>query len=167
MRREKSSTVRWVKFPDGSSYTLAVDIQKFAESNGYKVPCDADGTRHPGSDCNRRLRSIFRDAGIRKTFGLTESCVIDVRFEDGFINQTFFDWLFDCGIVSIHYSGKGVIHLYSKESVNALLSAMLNTHVEYEEDQDDEEWCCPLLVIKRSHNLELKRNKPKVSLFDK
>ena len=55
--------MRWINFPDGSKYTLAVDIQKFAEQHGYTVPCESDGTRHPGTDCNAKMRTILKDAG--------------------------------------------------------------------------------------------------------
>lgn len=159
--------MRWINFPDGSSYTFAVDIQKFAEANGYKVPCEPDGTRHPGTDCNQKMRAVFKDAGMRRTFGVTGQSVVDIRSQDSFMNSSFLDWLVDNDIVSAYYVGKGAIQLYTKEAVNALLSAMLKTHVEYELDNNDEEWNCSILVMKRSHSLELKRNRPKASLFGK
>lgn len=159
--------MRWINFPDGSSYTLAVDIQKFAEQNGYKVPCEPDGTRHPGTDCNQKMRTIYKDAGMRRTFGVTEQSVVDVRAEDNFLNGCFLEWLVDNGIVGAYYAGRGAIQLYTTEAVNALLSAMLKTHVEYELDDDDEEWDCPIFVVKRSHSLELKKNRPNASLFKK
>lgn len=159
--------MRWVNFPDGSSYTFAVDIQKFAEQNGYKVPCEPDGTRHPGTDCNQKMRAIFKDAGMRRTFGVTEQSVVVVHAEDGFQNDYFLHWLVRQELVSSYYVGRGAIQLYAIEAVNALLSVMLKTHVEYEHDADDEEWNFSALVTKRSQNLEKKKNKPKASLFKK
>lgn len=159
--------MRWINFPDGGSYTFAVDIQKFAEKNGYKVPCEPDGTRHPGTDCNQKMRTLFKDSGTRMTFGLTAYSVIDVRAEDNFLNESFIDYLVEEGFVSVSLAKKGRIQLYTKEAVSALLSAMLKTHVEYERDENDEEWNCPHEVVIRSHSLELKKNKPKASLFNK
>ena len=159
--------MRWIKFPDGSRYTFAVDIQKFAEKHGYYVPCEADGTRHPGTDCNQKMRSIYKDAGMRRTFGVSEQSVVVVSAMDSIANEEFLDWLVHENIASSYYSGRGAIQLYTKESVNALLSSMLKSHVQYEEDEGDQEWECPILVTKRSQNLEKKKNKPKVSLFKK
>ena len=159
--------MRWINFPDGSSYTLAVDIQKFAEAHGYKVPCEQDGTRHPGTDCNQKMRTIYNDAGMRRTFGVVEQSVVVVRTEDSIANGCFLDWLVENEIIHPYYVGRGAIQLYTLQAVNALLSAMLKTHVEYEQDQDDEEWNCSILVTKRSQNLEKKKNKPKASLFKK
>lgn len=159
--------VRWIIFPDGSEYTFAADIQKFAELNGYVVPCEQDGTRHPGTDCNQKMRTIYKDAGMRRTFGVVEQSVVVVRAEDTPVNRSFLNWLSDNGLVSDYYVRKGAIQLYTIQAVNALLSAMLKTHVEYEKDKDDEEWDCPIFVTKRSQNLEKKKNKPKASLFKK
>lgn len=159
--------MRWINFPDGSTYTFAVDIQKFAEMNGYTVPCEQDGTRHPGTDCNQKMRTIFKDAGMRRTFRVVEESVVAVRADDTPVNSSFIRWLVDNGLASDYYIRKGAIQLYTKEAVNALLSAMLKTHVEYELDEDDEEWNCPIFVTKRSQNLEKKKNKPKASLFKK
>lgn len=159
--------MRWIRFADGSEYTFAVDIQKFAEKHGYVVPCEQDGTRHPGTDCNQKMRTIFKDAGMRRTFGVVESSVVAVKAEDSVYNGCFLDWLVEQEIVGPYYVGRGSIQLYTKESVNALLSFMLKAHVEYEKDEADQEWECSLLVTKRSQNLEKKKNKPKVSLFKK
>lgn len=160
--------MRWINFPDGSSYTLAADIQKFAELNGYVVPCEQDGTRHPGTDCNAKMRSIFKDAGMRRTFGVTEQSVVVVSaYENVGVNASFLRWAVDNGIVSSSHASKGAVQLYAKEAVNAILSTMLKTHVEYERDENDEDWYCPIFAIKRSHNLEKKKNKPRVSLFKK
>lgn len=159
--------MRWIKFRDGTSYTFAVDIQKFAEKHGYTVPCEQDGTRHPGTDCNQKMRVIYKDAGMRRTFGVTDQSIVNIRSEDNFLNKSFLDWLVENDIMSSYYVGRGAIQLYAKEAVNALLSAMLKTHVEYELDDNDEEWDCPIIVVKRSHSLELKRNRPKASLFGK
>lgn len=158
--------MRWINFPDGSSYTQAVDIQKLAERHGYKVPCEADGTRHPGTDCNQKLRIIFKDAGMRRTFGITEQSVVVVRADDAPVNARFLREAVDNGIISDYYLRKGAVHLYTIEAVTALLSVMLKTHVEYTVD-DDEEWDCPMFVTKRSQSLEKKKNKPKASLFNK
>lgn len=158
--------MRWIEFADGSSYTFAADIQKSAEMHGYVVPCEQDGTRHPGTDCNQKLRSIFKDTGMRRTFKLTDKSVVIVKSDDLPVNKSFIEWLVDNGIVSSYYSGKGAINLYTMEAVNALLSVMLNTHVEYERDEDDEYIHCPIFPTKRSHNLEKKKNRPKVSLFN-
>lgn len=159
--------MRWIKFPDGSSYTFAVDIQKFAEMNGYTVPCESDGTRHPGTDCNAKLRTIFRNAGMRRTFRLTESSVVEVRAEESFYNSEFINWLIERSIVSSSYFLHKSVQLYTREAVNALLSSMLEMQVEYKVDDEDREWMCPILVTKRSHSLEKGKNKPKVSLFKK
>lgn len=159
--------MRWIKFPDGSEYTLAVDIQKLAEQNGYTVPCEADGTRHPGTDCNAKMRTIFKDAGLRRTFQINEQSVVDVRVEDSRSNDAFIRWLVGQDILSYYYIRLGVVQLYTKEAVNALLSTMLKTYVSYEADHADEVLECGILVTKRSHNFEKKKNRPKVSLFDK
>lgn len=159
--------MRWINFPDGSSYTFAVDIQKFAEKHGYTVPCEQDGTRHPGTDCNQKMRTIYKDAGMRRTFGVTEQSVVVIRAEDSITNGCFLDWLVEWELVHPYYVGRGAIQLYTIEAVNALLSVMLKTHVEYERDEEDEEWDCSALVTKRSQNLEKKKNKPKASLFNK
>ena len=159
--------MRWIKFPDGTSYTFAVDIQKFAESHGYTVPCEQDGTRHPGTDCNQKMRTVYKDAGMRRTFGVTEQSVVVVRSEDSRTNGCFLDWLVEQELVHSYYLGRGAIQLYTIEAVNALLSVMLKTHVEYKRDTEDEEWNCSALVMKRSQNLEKKKNKPRASLFNK
>lgn len=158
--------MRWINFPDGSSYTLAVDIQKLAEQNGYTVPCEADGTRHPGTDCNQKMRTIMKDAGLRRTFRITDQSVVDVRMEDTPVNVSFMRWLVDNGVISDSYLRIGTIQLYSEEAVNALISVMLKTQIEYD-IEDDEMWECAMLVTKRSHNFEKKKNKPKASLFKK
>ena len=159
--------MRWINFPDGSTYTFAVDIQKFAELNGYTVPCEQDGTRHPGTDCNQKMRTIFKDAGMRRTFRVVEESVVEIRADDTPVNSSFLRWLVDNGLSSDYYVRKGAIQLYTKEAVNALLSAMLKTHVEYELDDTDEEWDCAIFVTKRNHNLEKKKYRPKSSLFGK
>lgn len=159
--------MRWIKFPDGSVYTFAVDIQKFAEQNGYVVPCEQDGTRHPGTDCNQKMRTIYKDAGMRRTFGITEQSVVVVHAEDCFQNDYFIHWLVREQLVGSYYVGRGCIQLYTREAVNALLSYMLKSHVEYERDDTDEEWKCAVSVTTRSQNLEKKKNKPKASLFKK
>lgn len=158
--------MRWIKFPDGSNYTLAVDIQKLAEQNGYTVPCEADGTRHPGTDCNAKMRTVIKDTGLRRTFRITDQSVVDIRVEDGPVSTAFIRWLVDNDIVSDSYLKIGTIQLYAEEAVNALISVMLKTQIEYD-IEDDEIWECGMLVTKRSHNFEKKKNKPKVSLFKK
>lgn len=159
--------MRWINFPDGSSYTFAVDIQKFAEENGYKVPCEQDGTRHPGTDCNQKMRVIYKDAGMRRTFGIVENSVVVVKAEDSPANHSFLSWLLDNNIVSDYYARKGEIQLYTIQAVNALLSSMLGVPVKYVTDDTDKEWNCAMFVTKRSHNLEKKMYKPKASLFKK
>ena len=158
--------MRWIKFPDGSQYTFAVDIQKLAEQHGYTVPCEADGTRHPGTDCNSKMRTVVKDAGMRRTFRINEESVVDVRLEDSVFNVSFLRWLISEGIASDSYLRHQVIQLYTKEAVNALMSVMLKTEIEYTAE-DDDIWECPIIVTKRCHNFEKKRNKPKVSLFKK
>ncbi len=158
--------MRWINFPDGSKYTLAVDIQKLAEEHGYVVPCESDGTRHPGTDCNSKMRTIVKDAGLRRTFRITDQSVVDVRVEDTPVNIAFIRWLVDNGIVSDSYLKIGTIQLYSEEAVNALISVMLKTQIEYD-IEDDEVWECGMLITKRSHNFEKKKNRPKASLFNK
>lgn len=159
--------MRWVRLPDGSSYTFAGDIQKFAELNGYVVPCEQDGTRHPGTDCNAKMRTIFKDAGMRRTFGITEHSVVEVRKRDDAFNSDFIRELVDEGIISDAYLKQPMIQLYTIEAVNALLSVMLKTHVEYKIDSTDETWSYSFFVTKRSHSLEKKKNRPKTSLFKK
>lgn len=159
--------MRWIKFPDGSSYTFAVDIQKLAEQNGYIVPCEADGTRHPGTDCNAKMRTIFKDAGMRRTFCVTEQSVVDINADDAPANFGFLCWLVDNGLAGEYYVQKRAIQLYTKEAVNALLSVMLKTYASYEADQADDVVECGILVTKRSHNFEKKKNKPIASLFKK
>ena len=158
--------MRWINFPDGSQYTLAVDIQKLAEQHGYIVPCEADGTRHPGTDCNAKMRTILKDAGMRRSFGLTDQSVVDVRAEDSFTNAAFLRWLVDAGVTTPHYLKLGVIQLYTDKAVNALLSVMLKTEVSYTPSDDDVIECGALLT-KRAHNFEKKQNRPKASLFKK
>lgn len=158
--------MRWIKFPDGSQYTLAVDIQKLAEQNGYTVPCEADGTRHPGTDCNTKMRTVVKDAGLRRTFHITDQSVVDVRMEDGAVNSAFLRWLVDTGVIHNSYLKIGAIQLYSEDAVNALISVMLKAQIEYD-IADDEILECGMLVTKRGHNFEKKQNKPKASLFKK
>lgn len=159
--------MRWITFADGSSYTFAVDIQKFAESHGYKVPCEPDGTRHPGTDCNVKMRMVMKDAGMRRTFGITDNSVVEIMKDESDANKCFMLWLVAEELVSVSYGKRKVAHLYSMEAVNALLSVMLKTHVEYEMDSSDREWDCPIKVTKRSHSLEKGKYKPKASLFKK
>jgi hypothetical protein len=158
--------MRWIKFPDGKQYTLASDIQKLAEQHGYVVPCEADGTRHPGTDCNAKMRTIVKDAGLRRSFAIADQSVVDVRLEDCPVNAAFIRWLVDHGIITESYLKIGVIQLYSQNAVNALLSVMLKTQVDYT-PEDDDVWECGMLVTKRSHNFEKKKNRPKASLFRK
>lgn len=159
--------MRWVKFSDGSRYTFAVDIQKFAEANGYDVPCEKDGTRHPGTDCNLKMRAVMKDAGMRHTFGITDSSVVEIMKDDSSANTVFMAWLVSHDLVSVSYGKRRVVHLYSKEAVDALLSVMLKNHVVYEPDENDKEWNCSIEVTKRSHSLEKAKYKPKASLFNK
>lgn len=158
--------MRWIEFPDSSKYTFAVDIQKLAEQNGYVVPCEADGTRHPGTDCNAKMRTVVKNTGLRRTFHITDQSVVDVRMEDSVINAAFIRWLVDNGIVNDSYLKLGTIQLYSENAVNALISVMLKTQIEYD-IEDDEVWECGMLITKRSHNFEKRKNKPKASLFKK
>lgn len=159
--------MRWINFPDGSRYTLAVDIQKFAERHGYVVPCEQDGTRHPGTDCNIKMRTVIKDAGMRHTFGITDNSVVEIMKDESEANKCFMLWLVAEDLVSVSYGKRRVVHLYSKEAVDALLSVMLKTHVVYVVDENDEEWNCPIGVTKRSHSLEKGKYKPKASLFKK
>lgn len=159
--------MRWICFPDGSRYTLASDIQKFAELHGYPVPCEADGTRHPGTDCNAKMRTIFKDPGMRHTFKIRESSVVEVNMDDSFINEVFLNCMVQNEIVSNAYLKHRTIQLYTGEAVNALLSVMLKNHVEYEPDDTDYDVKIPLFVTKRNHSLEKAKNKPKASLFNK
>lgn len=158
--------MRWIQFPDGSKYTFAVDIQKFAEEYGYTVPCEANGNRHPGTDCNAKMRTVFKDSGLRRTFRVTEQSVVDVRLSDSPVTVSFSDWIIKGGLVSEAYRKVGVIQLYTLEAVNALLSVMLKSEVWYVPDNDDV-YKCPVQVTKLRHNFEKKRNRPKVSLFNK
>lgn len=158
--------MRWIEFIDGSRYTLASDIQKTAEQHGYTVPCEADGTRHPGTDCNSKMRTVVKDAGLRRTFRVNDQSVVDVRIDDGPVNTAFLKWMVDEGLVSDSYIRIGAIQFYSESAVNALLSVMLKTEVRYD-SKDDDEWHVPMRVTKRSHNFEKKKNKPKTSLFKK
>ena len=158
--------MRWIKLPDGSYYTLAVDIQKFAEKNGYFVPSESDGTRHPGTDCNAKMRTIVKNAGLRRTFNVTEQSVVDVvRDDTGSFD--LIQWLVDSEIISSSYLRIGVIQLYTHEAVNAILSSMLRMHVIYDLDDNDDVWSCPYPVSRHRHNFEKLKNKPKVSLFKK
>lgn len=158
--------MRWVKFPDGGEYTFAADIQDTAEKYGYTVPCEADGTRHPGTDCNAKMRTVIKDIGLRRTFGVTDVSVVDVRMHDSVHNEVFMKWLVDNGLVSDSYLKIGVIQLYSKSAVDALLSVMLKAESRYE-PKGDRTHRVPFMVTKRSHNFEKKKNKPKASLFKK
>jgi hypothetical protein len=158
--------MRWIQFPDGSSYTLAVDIQKLAEQNGYRVPCESDGTRHPGTDCNFKMRTVIKNAGLRRSFHINDESVVDIRIDDSPANAEFIKWMVSEGIIHSSYLRIGAIQLYTNEAVNALISVMLNTEVEYD-IEDDKFWEAPMIVTKRSHNFEKKKNKPKASLFRK
>lgn len=158
--------MRWIKFIDGSKYTLANDIQKLAEQHGYIVPCEADGTRHPGTDCNSKMRTVVKNIGLRRTFRITDQSVVDVKIDGGIADAAFLRWLVDNEIISNSYLKIGIIQLYSEEAVNALISVMLKTQIEYDAE-DDEIWECPMLITKRSHNFEKKKNRPKASLFNK
>ena len=159
--------MRWVNFPDGSSYTFAVDIQKFAELNGYTAPCEEDGTRHPGTDCNQKMRTVMKVAGMRMTFRITEQSVVDIRVEDSYFNASVVRSMVDCGLASNTHLRMGAIQLYTLEAVNAILSVMLKTHVEYQPDDTDEAIHFATLPKKRAHNFEKRKNKPRASLFMK
>ena len=159
--------MRWIKFHDGSMYTFAADIQKLAEAHGYAVPCEQDGTRHPGTDCNQKMRAIFKDAGMRQTFGLNESSVVVIDVNNSPFNGSFLRWAVDENIISAYYLRKGAVQLYTEEAVSALLSVMLKHHVEYHPDDEDTVLSSPIFVVKKSQNLEKKRNRPKASLFNK
>lgn len=159
--------MRWINFADGSSYTLAADIQKFAEANGYKVPCEQDGTRHPGTDCNLKMRAVMKDAGMRHTFGITEYSVVEIVKEDSSANEAFMLWLVANDLVSVSYGKRKVVHLYAPEAVDAVLSVMLKAHVEYTPDANDREYNCFIDVTKTSHSLEKAKYRPKASLFKK
>lgn len=158
--------MRWVEFPDGTKYTFAADIQKAAEKSGYSVPCEADGTRHPGTDCNSKMRTVIKDIGMRRTFKITDDSVVDIKADDCAENSKFIQWLVEECFVSDYYSRLGVVQLYSPSAVDALLSAMLKSEAHYD-SAGDPHWRASALVIKRSHNFELKKNKPKTSLFKK
>lgn len=158
--------MNWINFA-GGKYTFAADIQQFAEMNGYKPPCEADGTRHPGTDCNAKMRTIFKDAGMRHTFKVTINSVLEVRAEDTTFNSIWIHKLVKYGVISEAYLKHKSIQLYSEQAVNALLSVMLKTQVEYQHDENDKEWYCEAPITAGTHNLEKKRNKPKASLFKK
>ena len=104
---------------------------------------------------------------MRRTFGITEQSVVDIVADYSVFNTAFIRWLVDNGILNDSYLRIGAVQLYTKEAVNALLSIMLKTYVSYEVDHVDEDWECAILVTKRSHNFEKKKNRPKASLFNK
>lgn len=158
--------MNWVKLPSGNYYTFASDIQQFAEQQGYKVPCEADGTRHPGTDCNAKMRKAVKDAGMRKTFNLTAFSVVDVDISEEGNNAEFLQWLVNMGIVSDAFKKRNTIQLYSREAVDAILTVMLKLHLHYV-PAGDSSWESPLPVFMECHNFELKKNKPKASLFNK
>ena len=156
--------MNWVKMPDGKYYTFAPYIQKFAEEHGYKAPCEADGTKHPGTDCNAKMRAVIKDAGLRRIFTITPESVIDVYIDNNGFNSKFLQWLIDEGIVSDAYKKHKVIQLYSREAVDAILSVMLNYTLRYIPSRD-KNWKYEGTVVVEYHNFELKKNKPKASLF--
>lgn len=158
--------MNWVQFPSGTLYTFAPNIQRFAEEQGYRAPCEADGTKHPGTDCNSKMRTVCKSAGMRRTFNIDEKAVIDIYVDKYEENAQFLDWLIRNNIVSSSYKKHKVIQLYSKNAVNAILSVMLNVPLEYDTSGDSifpysGAGYCSL------HNFELKKNKPKASLFKK
>lgn len=156
--------MNWIKFSDGTHYTFARDIQKFAESQGYKVPRDNNGNSHPGTDCNTRMRTIMKDAGMRKSFNIDITSVVDVYIEDCEENQELLKWLTETGILGEAYKKHKVIQLYRREAVSALLSTMLKVGLEYV-PYKDKIWEYNGYVLMSIHNFELKKNKPKASLF--
>lgn len=158
--------MNWIKFPDGHHYTFASDIQRFAEEQGYKAPREADGTRHPGTDCNAKMRTVMKDAGMRKAFGISPTSVVDVYIDQCESNTQFLQWLVDMNIVSDAYKKHKMIQLYSPYAVDAILSMMLKIQLHYV-PSDDLVWNCPGPVFMEYHNFELKKNKPKASLFNK
>ena len=158
--------MRWIKFPDGCKYTLASDIQKTAEKYGYVVPCETDGTRHPGTDCNTKMRTIIKDLGLRRTFQITEMSVVDIRVQDSELSSSFLRQLVDEGVINDSYLKIGALQLYSENAVNALLSVMLKTAVSYA-PEDDVVLEYRYAVPRRGHNFEKKQNKPIASLFKK
>lgn len=158
--------MNWIKLPDGKYYTFAPDIQRFAEENGYKAPCEVDGTKHPGTDCNSKMRTVVKNAGLRRTFEITPESVIDIYVDDDNCNAKFLQWLIESRIVSDAYKKHKVIQLYSGEAVNAILSVMLKAEWVYNPVYDSK-YIYSHTLVTESHNFELKKNKPIVSLFNK
>lgn len=162
--------MRWIKLRDGQIYTFAADIQKRAETLGYRVPCEADGTRHPGTDCNAKMRTVVKSLSLRKAFGINNMSVVDVRVEDGRHNVAFMSWLVYKGVITDAYLKIGTLQLYSLQAANALICVMLQTNEEdlvREGDDPNVILTYPNFVKLREHNFEKKRNRPIVSLFKK
>lgn len=159
--------MRWIEFAlKGTRYTLAADIQKEAEKHGYKVPCENDGTRHPGTDCNSKMRSIMKNAGLRAAFGIKADSVVDVFIREH-SNKVFAEWCVECGLIGASFNRHGTIQLYTPEAANALLSVMTKSHVYYEIDSNDSIFRYRHPVVLCDHSLEMAKNKPKASLFRK
>lgn len=162
--------MRWIQLRDGRMYTFASDIQKRAETLGYKVPCESDGTRHPGTDCNAKMRTVVKSLSMRRAFGIDKMSVVDVRVEDGRHSVAFMGWLIDRGVITDAYLKIGTLQLYSVEAANALICVMLQTNEEAlvrNGDDPNSVLKYPNFVKVREHNFEKKRNRPIVSLFKK
>lgn len=164
--------MRFIVFRDGIGYTFASDIQSYAEAHGYKVPCEPDGTRHPGTDCNNKARSIMNSRAMRAEFKLKPdgSDVVEIYEDDSVENAECVKYLQEHGFVPPNLR-HGNIQLYSIRMAEALVGVMVNR----DRNPNSPVVRTPL-VIKgmtrlpfspniRIHSLAKTKDKPKLSLL--
>lgn len=155
--------IQWFKFTDGTEYCLARDIIDYARSLGYHPPISSDERVHPGSICNRTMRTIIKDAGLRRKYKITVESVVQVRPEYSAGSNCFMNYLVDEMGLSKSTIIKGHIDLYNRQAVEAILSSLMGEHIRYEEKYNPFDIKFP--VVKSPKSVEKMRLKPKASLF--
>lgn len=161
--------MRFIVFNDGVAYTLAADIQRSAEAYGYNVPCEPDGTRHPGTDCNNKARSIMNSRALRAEFSLKPdgSDVIEIYEDDSVENAECLQQLRERGFVPPNLR-HGNVQLYSIGMAEALLNVMVNKNmssVRRVPVNVKSVTSLPFSPMMRIHSLAKTKDKPKLSLL--
>lgn len=155
--------IQWFKFMDGTEYCLARDIIDYARSLGYHPPISSDERVHPGSICNRTMRTIIKDAGLRRKYKITPDSIVQIRPEYSPGSRRFMQYLVEEMGLSQSTVSKGHIDLYNKNAVESILSSLMGEQIIYRESYNPFDIRFP--VVKSPKSVEKMRLKPKASLF--
>lgn len=155
--------ITFFEFLDGTRYCLARDIIDTAREHGYSPTISTDGRVHPGTICNKLMRRIIKDPGLRRKFNITPSSVIELRMYQEGGGDYFIQRLIREQYIVANMAARGIIDFYSKEAAEAILATLLNA--DKAEIPMDTIYNVNYYVKKHDKSLEKGRLKPKASLF--